>query len=103
MIIDKFAEDIDDQMKRALIPSLYGRGFCLYEKKDAYEYLSKIHILFLQNSHNSQKQENKHKYIKQNVMKYYLRFIKDDESKLKFTGYMVNTLLKSVFRKTIDE
>lgn len=95
MIIDNSGEEVDDQMKRALIPSLY-ECRSVYTKKDAYEYLSK-YISFYRDSHNSQ--ENKHKYIKQNVIKYYLPHIKDDESKLKFTGYMVNTLLKSYLGK----
>ena len=94
-IIDNNEGELDDQIIKVFTPSLYDSKE-INTKKKAFDYLSN-YIYFYRDSHNSL--ENKNKYIKDSILKYYLSHINDIESKIKFTGLMINKLIKSYLHK----
>tara|TARA_B110001469_G_C9647389_1_gene327999 strand:- start:1787 stop:5212 length:3426 start_codon:yes stop_codon:yes gene_type:complete len=90
-IIDNSNNEVDDKIKKVFVPNFYENRE-IYTKSQAYEYISKF-INFYSEKQNSL--ENKCKYIKTSIIKYYLPHIDDIEKKIKYTGLMVNTLIKS--------
>ena len=95
MILDNSGTFLDEQIERAFAPTLLSNRE-IYTQTQALEYISK-YISFYSENKNSI--ESKKKYIKTCILKYYLPHIDNIEDKIKFTGLMVNILIKSYLEK----
>uniref|UniRef100_A0A6C0C732 DNA-directed RNA polymerase n=1 Tax=viral metagenome TaxID=1070528 RepID=A0A6C0C732_9ZZZZ len=95
-IIDNDGSKLDKQLIKILHLSIE-EGSSINTEFEAIEYISK----YINNSIYSLSEEKKIKYIREHVLKDYLTHLNSDLSKLYFTGYMVNKLLKC-YLKIID-